>query len=984
MPPTPNVDPEFQAKLDELSKNSPVNRAVRAAEQAQQSVSNLEQRMAQFQPQMGLKFDNLAEFVQPIVQGLSEVKAALASNNDAKADAQLVKQLQTFTKSVTDGLNNISLPTPEVKADFTPNIQVSAPDVTVQAPTIDLAPISQLIKKDLPLQLETIINNLPEATDTSGIEERLDKAVTALKDIQISSRMKPQFPTSLGISNQALTDLDLAINNTNRHVIIGTTHKKFRDGFASPFVSGVPDPAVWTLNNTDGHIISQGGNSSGSAYLRISLNPTLDDSEVTLTSKDYFQIPFRTGFGLSISQRISGQEVYVGVVGDDGTGTGIDTSTTVIADQAITGNISVTTNVGTVTLANHGYTGGDRISIYSVADSRMNVGPVVVTVIDQNNFTVPIVAPNGTYTGTGGYIRYADPFRWAYNGAGYLFENTTVTNASLVLRRNGARFRSLNAATTTTTATQTNTSPFTDAFNSAGNLETYLSLEEVDFRSFSSDSVAAMTGYGKFTQSVPDENPNYHLHIRARNLKGLTKVIARITAIAKTGTTTATVTTDVAHGLTTADFVQIYGALDQVNFPNLTVATAVASVIDTTHFTVVIGSATTTSSLGGAIWRVQGGVLAPGAYTQVVQSLSVTSNIMTVIGNGTWATPLPGEYVYLYGMQNGAGTYDGAYKVLKVNTTSLILAAPGVADFTSITTGGAAIRMTDVRLHFTRLLDYTRTVTEVVGGKGNTNDINNSVPVSVTASATVPVSQSTGVNTTQWSAAGWGGFLVIDVASAALTVTTTTAAVIPGTVATIGTYAHAFNVIVTAVSGTTPTLDVGVEESIDNGVNWVRIYDFERITATGAYTSPQIRAQYGTRYRYVQTVTGTTPSFTRAVNRVMFSVLGQLIRRFLDRTIVLTTLSSVTPTYNVEGCDFLELVVAVGAVTTTAPVIQLEGSETGIAAEFYAIGTPVTAVASTAVRSVYSNELPKFVRARVSTAGVGVTANYVAIKALGR
>jgi hypothetical protein len=262
-------------------------------------------------------------------------------------------------------------------------------------------------------------------------------------------------------------------------------------------------------------------------------------------------------------------------------------------------------------------------------------------------------------------------------------------------------------------------------------------------------------------------------------------------------------------------------------------------------------------------------------------------------------------------------------------------------------------------------------------------DSNNGVQVYVGGgSLSASASQSTGVATTQWSAAGWGGLMVADVASAALTTTTTTTAVSPGSVINVGTYAHSFNVVVTAVTGTTPTLDVGVEESYDNGTNWYRIYDFPRIRTTGAWTSPLIRSQAGTRYRYVQTVGGTTPSFTRAVNRVQFSSNGPLFRRFMDRSIVLTTLNSTTPTYLTEGAERFMLVLSLGAGGTTMPQLQLEGSEDG-GTTWYSIGAPLTGVAASVVRLTYSGEMPAMVRARVSTAAVGTTPDYVAIKAMG-
>lgn len=690
----------------------------------------------------------------------------------------------------------------------------------------------------------------------------------------------------------------------------------------------------------------------------------------------------RLGFGVSMSQRLLAQEVFIGAVGDDGTSSAVDTSTTPYADTAITGaTISITTNVGTVTLTNHGLKGGDRIAIYGCAEPRLNVAPVVVTVLTANTFTVPITLPDGSYSTTGGYVKFLDPLLYAYNGAGYLFENITTTNGSLVFRRNGKKFRSSGAVTvSTTTATQTNTSPYTDAFNASSNFEQYMNLDELNFRSFAADGLATMSGINKYTQGFPDEDKDYHIQIRAKNLKTFSRPVARITAIAKTGTTTATVTTDVAHGLTATSYVQIYGVRDQTNFPNLTAQTLVASIVNSTQFTIVIGSATTTSSAGGAVWTIQGSNVAPGGINNAIQSISRTSNILSVVTTAL-TTPLPGEYIQLHGMDGSGAAYDGAYKVLRVAANTAELESIG-ADFGTINCGGAIIKRTDVRIHYTKVLDYTRLVTEIVGGRGNTTDINNSVPVSIAGGAAISSTQSTGTSSSIWNAAGWGGFLVADIASAAITTTATTAAVSPGAVVNIGTYAHAFHIAVTATSGTNQTMDVQVQESPDNGTNWIPIYDFPRITATGSYQSPLIRATWGTRYRYVQTIAGTTPSFTRVLNRLQFSNNPPLTRQFIDRSIVLTTLNSTTPTYFVDGIDTAQLVVNVGAITTTAPQLQLEGSDD--TTNWYLIGSPLTAVASSTVILNYTGLMPKYVRACVSTAGVGVTAGYIGIKGTSR
>jgi hypothetical protein len=101
----------------------------------------------------------------------------------------------------------------------------------------------------------------------------------------------------------------------------------------------------------------------------------------------------------------------------------------------------------------------------------------------------------------------------------------------------------------------------------------------------------------------------------------------------------------------------------------------------------------------------------------------------------------------------------------------------------------------------------------------------------------------------------------------------------------------------------------------------------------------------------------------------------------IDRTISLTTLNSTTPILLTRDCgNATQLIVNVGAITTTAPQIQLEGSD-DFGNTWYNIGSPLTAVANSTVQLTVLDINAAQIRARVSTAGVGVTANYVLIKA---
>jgi len=214
---------------------------------------------------------------------------------------------------------------------------------------------------------------------------------------------------------------------------------------------------------------------------------------------------------------------------------------------------------------------------------------------------------------------------------------------------------------------------------------------------------------------------------------------------------------------------------------------------------------------------------------------------------------------------------------------------------------------------------------------------------------------------------------VADIVSAALITSTTTAAI------TVAGISYSVNIPVTAVTGTNPTLDVTIQESDDTATNWFNVYSFPRITATGIYRSPVIPLK-GNRIRYVQTVAGTTPSFTRSLNRMVMNTMPiTAISQLIDRTITLNSLNSVTPSLNVQGATNLQLVFSIGAATTPAQ-LQLEGSDDN-GLTFYAIGTPLTAVASSTVQfTLATNMNTQLVRARVSTAGVGITMGYVLLK----
>ena len=210
----------------------------------------------------------------------------------------------------------------------------------------------------------------------------------------------------------------------------------------------------------------------------------------------------------------------------------------------------------------------------------------------------------------------------------------------------------------------------------------------------------------------------------------------------------------------------------------------------------------------------------------------------------------------------------------------------------------------------------------------------------------------------------------IDAASGAITSTQTSAAITP----TIGVSYRAV-VPVTAVSGTSPTLDVSVEESGDGGATWSKVYDFPRITAVGVYQSPILKSG-SSRLRYVQTIGGTTPSFTRSITRTQLNCEAPPTVQLISRTIVPNTLSSTTGALYTDNIFQFAISCRVTAQTTPA-TIALEFSDDGT--NWWTSGTTLATVVGISSAKL-ANEMWKFVRATVTAAGTGITLDYLQVK----
>lgn len=773
--------------------------------------------------------------------------------------------------------------------------------------------------------------------------------------------------------------------------------------------AAIPNEYSFSIAGTD--IVVPEKRSNGSVYTSLVQDMLTEDKVSSISVKRMFTLPHRVYVEASVSQRVAGDYQAVEAVDITAAPLSAPSAFTVSSIQQATTTLTL--------ILSTAYTGkvGDWVSVYGVADNRLNYYNAAIATISADKLTLTITTADeaaipslsvGPFVAAGQFMIQNDQMGLSQGGYAMRFSGTTATSAALLSRFDAntvAAFGTVGAAQLSTIGT---TAPVYTA-GATGQVELkptnrYMMEgrpEAIVWHDKAIDSAAVTyTARAARTNIKPANQGAYSLRFRAVTPKSMPRPVAKVVSIAKTGTTTATVVTDVAHGLSTSSYVTIKGVRDTTNFPSLTTATVVASIVSSTSFTIVIGGAVTATSFGGSVHLTNGQKDQPGIIASYGSTVARdAAGRVTFVGSATFAGLINvGDYVTLYGVRDtvvGADLgFDGIYNVNTISTTTLVLDL--VVDYTGTTRsptgsvvtttncGGTVIHNTTTRIHDIGLESFNEHEVKIAGQ--GTSRLDLSVPVAVVNTPAVTVSSGT-VNSNQGTAAaisattGLGGWythpavtVIADVASAAITTTATTAT----TANNLGN-AYQINIPITVVSGTTPTMDVMIQESDDGGTNWTDIYQFNRATATGFLRSP-VLPNLGRHVRLVQTIAGTTPSFTRAVNRAIWpSSYVKPTRRRFDYALAVNTLSSATSALLSDPCNNLQLVVNMGAITTTAPAIQMQGSEDGT--NWFSLGSPLTAVASSTVSMQLVDQSVTFARAIVTTAGVGATLGYVCIKA---
>lgn len=485
--------------------------------------------------------------------------------------------------------------------------------------------------------------------------------------------------------------------------------------------------------NESKSFVVDGGDTSGALFVSMSPDPYTPGAEIFANVDIPIKSILEFSATLSRSQALATSEFGIEVV-------------PLVADNPIKNrnlpaSISVTSNVATITFATpHNFKPVDRVILYGCTDNRINVGPVLPTIVNSVTITIPLTIANGSYNSTGGIIEVDDYLSNCPEGMGFNIASS-LTAADVVIKRksnnniNNVRVQSLTIPTLT--ATQASTQPNTQAFISGSKLNMLATGDSISAISKAPDSTAANTAFLSFTQNILSNKFAYNLRFRSANLKNITYPIARILSATKTASAIATIVTRAPHGLITGDWIQTYGIRDITNFPSL-VAAAQVTVVNPTTFTVTIGTSATATSLDGLVFKVQGQALMYGVQNLSVQSLQRTNNELTITMNTTAAGALNGEYWELggcnaavAGLSIPAFGLEGTYKILRMTGSTYVVESIG-PDFAIVNTcGGCFFKRVENRVHYADLFEKDVNISEIGMIATGILDLQKATPVNI-------------------------------------------------------------------------------------------------------------------------------------------------------------------------------------------------------------------------------------------------------------
>lgn len=546
------------------------------------------------------------------------------------------------------------------------------------------------------------------------------------------------------------------------------------------------------VNLNDGDFIDRVDGPNGSSFLVMSLDPIKMDitKQSIIRFKKPIEFPGYVESENSISVRNRG--VVFSCECNDGVPTGVTYPEIAVSKLAQAPVSSV--NTVTITLASP-YNGfiGDWIDVYSINGVNTNnilYGNLVIKQISTSKLILTCTYANeatlqtvtvAEYTTTDIVIRKQNRLVPYKNAIGIRYSGNSATALSPFTKFNNGSIKVGGTLSAGQIVSCVTTAPvFNGAISGQVDLKSSnrykfeLDGENAMWYNFSVDAPSLETNIASFSSVRPNlENTKYYLTYRGFYSPTASKPICRVKSISKPiSSTTATVLTDVPHGLKVGSTVKIYGVRDVTNFAP-TVATVV-TVATTTTFTVAYGAApaAATTSYGGFVAAINGSIDIDGLVTGTVQTSQRDSNgYVTLRATAAWSGYVGiGEYVELYGCIKSNGTdmlLDGTYQVNDVNTTTFDIILEPVKDPLGVVvknglgnnvtptgtaipvenTGGYLIVRPTLRVHDQVASSYSQTRV-LIAGQGTTN-LTYALPIipasgsSLTANIGTPTTPST-------------------------------------------------------------------------------------------------------------------------------------------------------------------------------------------------------------------------------------------------
>lgn len=541
-----------------------------------------------------------------------------------------------------------------------------------------------------------------------------------------------------------------------------------------PNVSGAAVLDLYDFSVATGDIVLSGIGENGTRWTTISADPLSSDKTTRVKAKVSHLPPLRWFIEPSISARYRGDYASVYLA---------DTSTPVltsVADVTIA-SIQQTTTTLTIIL-NNPFAGGvgSWISVQGVSDNRLNYFNLCVSGVSRDKKTLTATTYDettlpsltvGPYANQGS-ISLIEPFNFSSNAFGLRTSGTNAGSNAILSRYDASRSYwtsgSVAGSQVTTTGSLSLSPTFTGAtgqYSLRATTRTCLNIDPRYARVLDSATDSNYTFTPRYTISnVKPDNAKYYTSVfEVVTPKSMPVPVAKVVSATKSGTTTATIVTDVPHGLTTTNYVQVYGIRDQTNFAKHGAPAVVESVVNATTFTVALGIAATATSYGGSVTLCNGSTLQQGLIGTTVQSVSRSSDgSVTVIGHTNWSSLIVGGLVNLHGVRNSTDGsdvgVDGVYRVNTISTTTLILEpiydylgvlkSPYGSDgsapvLNSTNCGGCVIDRVEARTHDLGLERYSDVVVSI-DGQG-TADLTRSLPVILAASPTVTANAGTAI-----------------------------------------------------------------------------------------------------------------------------------------------------------------------------------------------------------------------------------------------